>query len=245
MNKQNVANPYNAILFSLKHEGNSHSSFHKLQRGWLSKALHEVKCQLLSDEYCMILLKWETGVTHFSKVHIMPLCFYGRPALVCILANQKKSLSWKKWNQHSPFFCNSHCRGRTQWAVRGPPPTCFPGSTLGISASSRQSCGLCVWASVLSLHLFCASLSKMGAGVTASSLYTILASDRFRRNALLSDIRGNLYLGLAQLTETESRMVSTQGWGRRGGEILLNWDKVLVLQNGKSSGGGRWRCCAW
>lgn len=128
MNKQNVANPYNAILFSLKHEGNSHSSFHKLQRGWLSKTLHEVKCQLLSDEYCMILLKWETGVTHFSKAHIMPLCFYGRPALVCILANQKKSLSWKKWNQHSPFFCNSHCRGRTQGAVRGPPPTCFPGA---------------------------------------------------------------------------------------------------------------------
>lgn len=193
----------------------------------------------------MILLKWDTGVSHFSKAHIMPLCFYARPALVCILANQKKSQSRKEWKQHSPLFRSSHCGGPTQWAVREPPPTSFPGSALGISASSRQSCRLCVWAPVLSLRLFCAPLSKMRPGVIASSLYTILASDRFRRNALLSDIRGNLCLGLAQLTETESRMVTTKGWGQRGGETLLNRDKVLVLQNGKSSGGGRWRCCAW
>ena len=196
------------------------------------------------DKYCMIPFKWDTGVTHFSKFHIMPLCFHARPALVCILANPKKCFSWKKWKEHSPFFCSSYCRGSTQWAERGPPPTSVPGSTLSVSASSHQSCGLYVWASVLSLHLFCASLGKMGPGVIASSLYTISASDWFCRNALLSDIRGNLYFGLAQLTETESRKVTAQGWGRRGGEILLNWDTVLVLQNGKSSGGGRWRCCA-
>lgn len=44
------------------------------------------------------------------------------------------------------------------------------------------------------LHLLSASVSKMCSKVIASLLYTILASERLHRSALLSDSGENMYL---------------------------------------------------
>lgn len=88
------------------------------------------------------------------------------------------------------FF--SHYRGSVHFEQR---ECCrlapSPGTTLSISASSRHSFDLSLWAPVLYLDLFCASLSKMCLKVVASLLYVILARQRFHRLALLSDSGGN------------------------------------------------------
>ena len=58
---------------------------------------------------------------------------------------------------------------------------------LSISVSSCHSSKLCLWASVLYLNLFCASIRKMCPEVIASSVDAILVYKKFYRNALLSE----------------------------------------------------------
>ena len=43
---------------------------------------------------------------------------------------------------------------------------------------------------MLYLDLFCASVSKMDPKITSSSLYTMLAFERFQNNTMLSDGEG-------------------------------------------------------
>ena len=74
--------------------------------------------------------------------------------------------------------------------------TPFLGTAGSISASSHHSFEMCLWASVLFLDLFCASVSRMCPKVTASSLCIFSAFERFHRNALLLDSGGNLYFHL-------------------------------------------------
>ena len=58
-----------------------------------------------------------------------------------------------------------------------------------LSASSHRSFGLCLWASVLYLGLFCVSVNKTFPKVTGSSLYTILAYERFHKNTTFREWR--------------------------------------------------------
>ena len=66
-------------------------------------------------------------------------------------------------------------------------PSPSPGTALSISASHHPRFELCLWASVLHLNLFCASVSKMCPQVIGCLHYAISAYKSFHRNAALSE----------------------------------------------------------
>ena len=77
-----------------------------------------------------------TGIPHFWKVRFMPLCFYDRPTLVSVFANQKKSEEFcfykrkvKSKNSIQCWFCSELLqRQHAPWAVRVALPSPFPGN---------------------------------------------------------------------------------------------------------------------
>lgn len=84
----------------------------------------------------------------------------------------------------------SPCSGQQDWHCLAPSTE----TTLSIAASGTYSSGLCPWASLLYLNLDCASASKLCPKATPSLFLVTLPYERFQRNTLLSDSRGNLYL---------------------------------------------------
>ena len=97
----------------------------------------------------------------------------------------------------SIWFAVSRDRGsvhpeQREWPCQAP----YPGTTLSISASSRQRFELSVSICALSRFVLYI-LGKMYFKGVASLLYTISAYKWFHRKALLSDSGGNLYLKLS------------------------------------------------
>ena len=82
-----------------------------------------------------------TGIPHFLKVRFMPLCFYGRPTLVTVSANQEKSeedfafTTKKTWKTKTVL---SVCFAGAITGAAHPSPSSFPGTTLNISAASPE-----------------------------------------------------------------------------------------------------------
>lgn len=102
---------------------------------------------------------WNIGILCFSKVHVMPLLFYGRPTLVPVFTNQKSSKEDfrfyrnkqkpAKTNKAKPAFSISFARSRDRGSMdpeqraRGALPSSFPGNytqRLSISAAVALEC---------------------------------------------------------------------------------------------------------
>lgn len=110
----------------------------------------------------------------FFKVCLLSLRFDQRPVLVPVCTNQSKSeedLQKKKQKKgqmvemvSSLCFCNSPYWVGTDPDQQGWCCQLFlQGSTRSVSAASHQGFSLCLWTSVLYLHLHFAAVSKMGA----------------------------------------------------------------------------------
>lgn len=87
------------------------------------------------------------------------------------------------------LFCSSCYR-----SSESSPTKLLPGTTCSTSASGHHSSVLCLWAFVLYLHLFYASVSDMCPKVMVSSLYTILTSEGFIGMLSFWLVEGNQYL---------------------------------------------------
>ena len=152
-----------------------------------------------------------------------------------MFVNQKKfeefyfSKKVEKQTQHSDFVCSSQCGGSTHskqgkghlWAA-----SWHHAQHLSIKLPYFE---LCLWASMLCLHLFCASLSKICPKETPSSLYTISAYS-FHKDNLFSGRQGILVLCRNETKVTCSGMCKTLECAllpssRQGGRIV---EKALV-----------------
>lgn len=105
-----------------------------------------------------------TGIPCFSKVHFPPIRFYKRPTSVPVFTTQKKSKEdfcfyKEKAKSKNSIVClavgfagRAHPKQRTRVAPQHP--------SLGTVLSIKTHFELCLWATVLYLNLFRASVSK-------------------------------------------------------------------------------------
>ena len=104
-----------------------------------------------------------TDIPCFSRVRLTPLGFCGRPTLVPVFANQKKSKEdccfYGKKALGVSFAGAVSYRGRTH--LEQPLQAPSLGTTHSLSASRCHSSELCLGAFVLYLNVICASVSKM------------------------------------------------------------------------------------
>ena len=150
------------------------------------RQLTGVSSRLMS--HCNISIEYILGTSdqyvvrrpHFSKVCFTPFGFHERSTLVPVFTN------WKKSEKNFHFYLK---RWKAKIAF------CFAASWVITEHNSirHHSFELRLWASVLCLHLFCFSLSKMCPKVIASLFYAIVAHIEFHRGVLLSDRKGNLF----------------------------------------------------
>ena len=140
----------------------------------------------------------------FGPVQVSPFCFYKRPTLVPVFANQKESKEdfhlYLKRRKAKIVFSDCSAASPVRGSVHAEQPG-ESGTTRLLpcelhAASQHQAC--IVWNCVCELlcsylNLFCASVTKMCPRVTASSLYSVSAYERFHRSSLLSDSGGNLH----------------------------------------------------
>ena len=124
-------------------------------------------------------MKYYLKLMHISpslpKFALWPLCFYKRPTLVPVFVNWKKSRGFSLL-QKKKIKLKSKTSVSISFAA-----------TFSISALSRHTFQLVLWASVLYLHLFCASFCKIHPEVNVSPVYTKWAYERFHRSILLAD----------------------------------------------------------
>lgn len=109
------------------------------------------------------------NISHFSKVLVTQLHFYGRPNLVPVFSNQNKykenfhflEKMAKNWNSMQRCFTAGHCRGsrhpeQQEW------PRQVPSQNHTLHLKIRPPEFLrCLWASALYVDLFWASVNKM------------------------------------------------------------------------------------
>lgn len=153
------------LIFILK-EKEEWSIFPPFVYPWFS----EFDCSLKLEGRKNIFSKDVTVTSHFSKVPIRSLHFYVRFTLAFVFINLKKHeegfWSYEKREKAKIAFhvCFAlSCYWGSVHPEQGEWPHQTPSlrSTLITSASNHCCFGLCPWASVLYLRLFCASLSKM------------------------------------------------------------------------------------
>lgn len=149
----------------------------------------------------------------------MPLHLYERPTLISVSVTERNlkgifaSAKRWKWKQGSSQSINRQ-QPPEPWAA---PRSSFPGNYAQHLSIKLPGLELCLWTSVLHLHLFCAFLNEicpkvsekpgeviLGSGkaklffyyklmVTASSHFNISAYKKFHRNALYLGSTGSLY----------------------------------------------------
>ena len=136
-------------------------------------------------------------------------------------------LEKKRWKTKIVFTFTDAVMESAHPEQRGPSKL-LPGNHALHLGFKPQSSELCPWASVLYLHLFCASISKRCPKVIASLLLASSPYGMFHRNALFSDSRGNLYF-LRLLWLVKQMDLKPVFWGLGIPELstpspcLLNW----------------------
>lgn len=135
----------------------------------------------------------------------MLLCFYQRPAIAPVFTNRKQiqkgaSLSRKEVKSRNGIqrVCTQLLggSGHEHQDRHRHAPFLERGSASQLQAATA----LPVWASVLYLNLFCASISKMCPRLIAALLFTCFGLKRFHGNTLLLD-SGKRLLSLLLLSK--------------------------------------------